>query len=267
MLEQDQVERIVEAALMAADQPLTLERLLALFGDDEADRQRVRDALSGLEARCLGRGFELKLVASGYRFQVRQELSPWISRMWEERPPRYSRALMETLALIAYKQPVTRGDIEEVRGVSVSSNIMRTLLERDWIRVVGYREVPGRPAIYATTKAFLDYFNLQSLDQLPPLAEIRALTEPHVEDLVHAGPEYAEGLTVELQADPVQEAWNRPDAVATRDSARVTNSADTTDTADAPGSAAKAGTANARAVAADDAPEPDFPAAGTPRQR
>jgi segregation and condensation protein B len=194
MLEQEQIVRIVEAALLASDQPLTVERLLGLFVDGEADRQQVRDALTTLGEACNDRGYELKQVASGYRFQVRQTLNPWISRMWEERPPRYSRALLETLALIAYKQPVTRGDIEDIRGVAVSSNIMRTLLERDWIRVVGYREVPGRPALYATTKAFLDYFNLQSLNDLPPMAEIRALTEPHVEDLIQAGPEYAEGL-------------------------------------------------------------------------
>jgi segregation and condensation protein B len=205
MLDHEQIVRIIEAALLAAEQPLAVDRLLALFDEGEADRQAIRDAVEALEQGCASRGYELKLVASGYRFQVRQELSPWISRLWDERPPRYSRAMMETLALIAYKQPVTRGDIEEVRGVAVSSNIMRTLLERDWIRVVGYREVPGRPAIYATTKAFLDYFNLRSLDELPPLAEIRALTEPHVDDLVQAGPEYAEGLlgdVPEAQADP-----------------------------------------------------------------
>lgn len=194
MMETEQVKRIVEAALLCADEPLTVDRLSRLFGEDESDRATVRDVLQTIEAECAPRGYELKRVASGYRFQARQDLSPWVSRLWDERPPRYSRALMETLALIAYKQPITRGDIEEVRGVSVSSNIVRTLLERDWVRVVGYREVPGRPAMYGTTKGFLDYFNLKSLDELPPLAEIRSLLEVHEDELVEAGPEYAEGL-------------------------------------------------------------------------
>ncbi len=197
MLEQDQIVRILEAALLTAEQPMSLDRLQGLFADDEADREMLKAALTQLDEACGDRGYELKKVASGYRLQVRQELSPWISRMFEEKPPRYSRALIETLALIAYRQPVTRGDIEDVRGVSVSSNIIRTLLEREWIRVIGYKEVPGRPAMYGTTKAFLDYFNLSSLDQLPPMAEVRALTEPHIEDLAEAGPEYAEGLTDE----------------------------------------------------------------------
>ena len=131
-----------------------------------------------LKKKSEHRGVELKKVASGYRYQVRQSLSVWVRRLWDEKPPRYSRALLETLALIAYKQPVTRGDIEQVRGVSVGQNIMRTLIEREWIRVVGQREVPGRPSMYGTTRAFLDYFNLKSLDELPPLAEIRALIEP-----------------------------------------------------------------------------------------
>ena len=136
-----------------------------------------------------------------------QSLATWIGRLWEEKPPRYSRALLETLALIAYRQPVTRGDIEQVRGVAVSSNIVRTLLERDWIRVVGFREVPGRPAMYGTTKGFLDYFNLKSLDELPPLAEVRALFEPVEQELEEAGPEYVDHpreieISVEEPAEP-----------------------------------------------------------------
>ena len=123
----------------------------------------------------------LKEVASGWRFQIREDLSDWVSRLWEEKPARYSRALLETLALIAYRQPVTRGEIEEVRGVSVSSNIIRTLLEREWVRVVGHRDVPGRPAMYATTKTFLDYFNLKTLDELPALSEIRDLDKINAE--------------------------------------------------------------------------------------
>ncbi len=182
----DKVKQIVEAALLAADEPLTVERFVKLFkrgelGAEEG-RKAVREALMRLTDEAEGRGYELKRVASGFRYQVRQELSPWVSRLWEEKPPRYSRALLETLALVAYKQPVTRGDIEQVRGVSVSPNIMRTLLERSWIRVVGQREVPGRPNLYATTRAFLDYFNLTSLEQLPPLAEIKAMIEPILVD-------------------------------------------------------------------------------------
>lgn len=176
------LKQIVEAALMAADEPLTVDQLAKLFAhgelDSEAGRAQIRDTLATLEAETEGRGYELKRVASGYRYQVRQELSEWVSRLWDEKPPRYSRALLETLALIAYKQPVTRGDIEAVRGVAVSQNIMRTLLERGWIRVVGQREVPGRPSLYGTTRAFLDYFDLRSLDQLPPLNEIRSMVEP-----------------------------------------------------------------------------------------
>lgn len=186
MIDFDKVKQIVEAGLLAADEPLTVERFVKLFkrgemGREEA-RKSVREALQMLTDESQGRGYELKRVASGYRYQVRQELSPWISRLWEEKPPRYSRALLETLALVAYKQPVTRGDIEQVRGVAVSPNIMRTLLERGWVRVVGRREVPGHPNMYGTTRAFLDYFNLTTLEQLPPLAEIRSMIEPMVVD-------------------------------------------------------------------------------------
>ena len=166
------LRQIIEGAIFAADSPLTLEKILSLFEGDQPTREQVRDTLEKIEESCTERGFELKKVASGYRFQVRQEYSKWVNRLWDEKPQRYSRALLETLALIAYKQPITRGDIEEVRGVAVSTNIMRTLLERDWIRVVGHRDVPGRPATYATTKNFLDYFNLSHLDELPDLSEV-----------------------------------------------------------------------------------------------
>ncbi|MCY4565009.1 MAG: SMC-Scp complex subunit ScpB [Gammaproteobacteria bacterium] len=176
------LKQIVEGALMAADEPLSVDRLVKLFRRGELDpaegRQQIREALRELGEDATGRGYELKRVASGFRFQVRSELSEWIGRLWEEKPPRYSRALLETLALIAYKQPVTRGDIEQVRGVAVSQNIVRTLLERGWVRVVGQRETPGRPNLYGTTRAFLDYFNLQKLDELPPLEEIRSMIEP-----------------------------------------------------------------------------------------
>jgi segregation and condensation protein B len=178
----EQVGQIVEAALLAAEGPLTVENLYKLFVEgelpEENGRKQIRDALTSLEAACEQRGIELIRVASGYRYQAKQDLSPWVSRLWDEKPSRYTRALLETLALVAYKQPVTRGDIEQIRGVGVSQNIMRTLLERDWIRVLGRREAPGRPSLYGTTKTFLDYFNLSNLNQLPPLEEIRALIEP-----------------------------------------------------------------------------------------
>ena len=182
VLTEEKIGQIIEAALLAADGPLTVENLFKLFADgeleDENGRKQIRDVLTALEEACGDRGVELIRVASGYRYQAKQDLSAWVSRLWEEKPPRYTRALLETLALVAYKQPVTRGDIEQIRGVGVSQNIMRTLLERDWMRVVGQREAPGRPSLYATTKTFLDYFNLNNLDQLPPLEEIRALIEP-----------------------------------------------------------------------------------------
>ena len=175
MGDHDLVE-ILEGALLAADEPLTKKQLAQLF--DELDRPAASDITTELEevsSRCDGRGFELAEVASGFRFQVRQHLSPWVSKLWVERPPRYSRALLETLSLIAYRQPITRGEIEDIRGVAVSSNIMKSLLERDWVKVVGHRDVPGKPAMYATTRGFLDYFNLKSLDQLPPLADVKDL--------------------------------------------------------------------------------------------
>lgn len=181
-LNDDQIQQIIEAALLAAEGPLTVDNLFRLFEmgelDEEEGRKQIRTALQSLEDNCANRGVVLQKVASGYRYQTRQDLSRWVSRLWEEKPPRYTRALLETLALVAYKQPVTRGDIEQVRGVSVSQNIMRTLLERDWIRVVGQREAPGRPSMYGTTKAFLDYFNLNKLDDLPPMEEIKAMIEP-----------------------------------------------------------------------------------------
>lgn len=175
MGDHDLVE-IIEGALLAAGEPLSKKQLAQLF--DELDRPSTSDitaALAEVAERCDGRGFELAEVASGFRFQVRQNLSPWVSKLWVERPVRYSRALLETLSLIAYLQPITRGEIEDIRGVAVSSNIMKSLLEREWVKVVGHRDVPGKPAMYATTREFLDYFNLKSLDQLPPLANVKDL--------------------------------------------------------------------------------------------
>ncbi len=176
--EQPELHLILEGALMASDKPLTIEQLALLFPENERpDGNEIREALVTITDACENRGFELKQVASGFRFQVKQELAPWVSRLWEEKPQRYTRAMLETLALIAYRQPITRGEIEEVRGVSVSSSIIRTLQEREWVRVVGHRDVPGRPAMFATTRQFLDYFNLENLNELPSLSEIKDLEE------------------------------------------------------------------------------------------
>ena len=174
---------LLEAFLLASGKPQSMERLFELFEEGERPEAPVfKKALAILAKSCDGRAFELKEVASGYRLQIREKFSPWVGRLWEERPQRYSRAMLETMALIAYRQPITRGEIEDVRGVAVNSNIVKTLLEREWIRVVGYRDVPGKPAMFATTKAFLDHFNLKNLDDLPPLAELRELEpEPMLE--------------------------------------------------------------------------------------
>jgi len=166
--------QVIEGALMAAGAPLTVVRIAELFDEGaRPDNTDIREALKEVAERCEGRGFEVVEVAGGFRYQVRQSLSTWVARLWQERPQKYSRAMLETLALIAYRQPITRGEIEEIRGVAVSSSIIKTLHEREWVRVVGHRDVPGRPAMYATTRVFLDYFNLKTLDQLPALAEIR----------------------------------------------------------------------------------------------
>jgi len=182
-MEIKKLKNILEAVLLASERSLTVIQLEGLFELDEErpTRDEIRQALHEMEADFEPRGFELKHVASGFRLQVKQEFSTWVGRLWEEKPARYTRALLETMALIAYRQPVTRGEIEEVRGVSVSSNIIKTLLERDWIKVLGHKDVPGKPTLYGTTKEFLDYFNLQKLDQLPTLAEIKDLDSIHPE--------------------------------------------------------------------------------------
>ncbi len=174
----DLLKRILEAALLAAPQPLTVAQLTDLFGEGEAPpADDIRRALLALQEDSASRGVELVEVASGFRYQVRAEVYPHISRLWAEKPARYSRALLETLALIAYRQPITRGEIEAIRGVAVNSQIIRTLEEREWIRVVGHRDVPGKPALFGTTRTFLDYFNLKSLDQLPPLSALQELPD------------------------------------------------------------------------------------------
>jgi segregation and condensation protein B len=175
-MEFTRIKRVVEGLLHAADRPLSINEIHALFAEDEVPaKDDIRKAVAELQAEYGDRGFELVQVASGFRIQVRQEIEPWISRLWEEKPPRYTRALLETLALIAYRQPITRGEIEDIRGVSVSSNIIKTLQERNWVRVLGHKDVPGRPAMYGTTRQFLDYFNLKSLSELPSLTDIKDL--------------------------------------------------------------------------------------------
>ena len=181
-MEISEIKHVVEAALLGAGRPLSLDQLGELFsaGSENVERGMLRTALEELGKDYHGRGIELKEVASGYRIQIRPSMTARLAPIWEQRAPRYSRAMLETLALIAYRQPVTRGEIEEVRGVSVSTNMVRTLLERGWIRVVGRRDVPGRPALYATTREFLDYFGLKKLDDLPPLSEIKDLDDLNV---------------------------------------------------------------------------------------
>jgi len=187
-MERNEIKHVLEAAMLAAGRPLALDQLRSLFGAEQPpERAELRAALDELQADYAGRGIMVNEVASGFRIEVRPAMAPWLGRLWEERPPRYSRALMETLAIVAYRQPVTRGDVEQVRGVVVTTNIMRTLMERGWIKVVGYRDVPGKPAMYGTTREFLDYFGLRHLEDLPPLAEIRDL------DCLTAQLELAEG--------------------------------------------------------------------------
>jgi len=212
-----ELKHVIEAALLAAGEPLSIDRLRGLYPEGrEPDRQVVREALAELDNDYSERGIEIKEVASGFRIQVRQAMSPWVSLLWEERPSRYSRALLETLAIIAYRQPITRSEIEEVRGVSVSTTIMRTLQERGWVRVVGHRDVPGRPAMLATTRSFLDYFNLKSLDELPSLMAVRNLDE-HPELDLKFPEETAEaggvaGGESQAREDETGDAVSAPDA-------------------------------------------------------
>jgi len=176
MISIEQLQNILEAAMMVAGRPLSLLQMQKLFDEGhEPELADIKNALQALTERYANSGIELKEIASGYQFQARTSFSPWLSKLWEERPQKYSRALLETLALIAYRQPITRAEIEDIRGVTVSSHITKTLLEREWIRVIGYRDVPGKPALYGTTKAFLDHFNLKTLDELPILSELNDL--------------------------------------------------------------------------------------------
>ena len=198
-MEAIEIKHFVEAALLAAGRPLNIDQLKGLFdGRTAPEKAEIRTAIATLNEEYEDRGIVISEVASGFRMQVKSTMADRLHKLWEDRPPRYSRALFETLALIAYRQPITRGDIEEIRGVSVSSNIVRQLLERDWVRVVGHRDVPGRPAMFGTTKGFLDYFSLKKLDDLPPLADLSdweslrvQLNLPEVEDQSETGAEEA----------------------------------------------------------------------------
>lgn len=208
-----QLKRILESLILASSTPLSLDRMLAVFPENQQpERDALRKALEELAEDYTATSMELKEVSSGFRFQVRKEFAEWVSKLWEEKPARYSRALLETLALVAYKQPITRGEIEKIRGVSVNTQIMKTLLERDWVTIVGHRDVPGKPAIYATTRQFLDYFNLKSLNDLPPLAEIRDL------DLINGELEFPGEADMSDAADAEdKEADVKPDNTSDQD--------------------------------------------------
>ena len=214
------ITRIIEAALLAAQRPLSFAQLAELFADEPSvTKETLAQAIEALQGACAERGVELVEVASGFRYQVRGDVQPWVSRLWMERQVKYTRATLETLALIAYRQPITRGEIEQVRGVAVNTNTIKTLEEREWIRVVGHRDVPGKPALYGTTRTFLDYFGLKSLDQLPPLAEIGEIAELDPELPFEAAPTVAiieMGTEVEIEAtaeddDHEHDADNAPE--------------------------------------------------------
>ncbi len=240
-LDKQLLRQVIEGALLAAGQPLSRDKLLSLFAEDESgpEKEDIQAALEEIQADCEGRGFELQEVGSGWRFQVRSHTAPWVNRLWDEKPQKYSRALLETLALIAYRQPITRGDIEEIRGVAVSSHIIKTLSERDWIKVVGHRDVPGRPSLYATTRQFLDYFNLKSLEELPSLGELQDL----------------DSLNNEL--DWGDASANPPAAVESTESAAEQTSDETRVVADEAGKEDEADKAEAPVAAAEPELDPD----------
>ena len=190
--------QIIEAALLSASRPLSIEEIQRLFPTDQTpSKEDIKETLNEIEDLCAKRGVELKRVSSGYRMQVKQSLSVYIAKLWEEKPQRYSKATLETLALIAYRQPITRGEIEQIRGVSVGTQLIRGILERGWIKIVGQRDVPGRPSLYATTKEFLDYFGLQHLRELPGLPDL-----PDIDSLDMELPLEEEQKEVESQSDP-----------------------------------------------------------------
>jgi len=223
-MSQKKIKNIVEAALMISTQPLSIKRLMNLFEEDKTlqpNRDNIKKAIIDLQKDFEGRGVNLVEVASGFRFQADDEYADWINHLFDERPPRYSRALLETLSIIAYRQPVTRGEIEDIRGVSVSGTITKTLLEREWIKVVGHRDVPGRPELLATTKSFLDYFNLKKLSDLPPLEDIK--------DFDSINPDLFDALEKELGKDNNQ---TDDETTSVIDSEDVMTTEDTDDVAE-----------------------------------
>ncbi len=208
-----QLKKIIEGAILAAGEALSVQKIQSLFvGGDVPEKETIIEVIQQISESCEGRGFSLVEVASGWRFRVNEELSQWVNRLWDERPQKYSRALLETLSLVAYRQPLTRGDIEEVRGVAVSSHIIKTLTEREWVKVVGHRDVPGRPALYATTRVFLDYFNLKSLDELPILSDLK-----DIESL---------NQTLEFEGGPVAETKGEEGETASSEPAGEVDGAD-----------------------------------------
>ena len=207
-----EIKRIVEAIIFAANRPMTVKQIQQVFPEiEQPELIEILGAIESITEDYRDRPIELKHVASGYRFQVRQELARWVSRLFEEKPPRYSRALLETLAIIAYRQPVTRGDIEDIRGVSVSTSIIQTLLEREWVKVVAHKEAPGRPSLYGTTKQFLDYFNITDLNNLPTLQEIQGL-DLSLDNPQYIAQEESEKQTPDEKDDSTQAAiYNQED--------------------------------------------------------
>jgi segregation and condensation protein B len=198
----EQLQNIIEAALMVAGRPLTIANIQKLFDENaEPNAQEIRTAIQALNERYTNSAIELREVASGFQFQAKTDYAPWLSRLWEERPPRYSRAFLETLALIAYRQPITRAEVEEIRGVAVNSAIIKTLMEREWVRIMGYKDVPGKPALLGTTKAFLDHFNLKSLDELPTLAELKDLDSQEAKLQIQLELQHTEAAPEGISAD------------------------------------------------------------------
>lgn len=242
-MEQKEIKYFIEAALLAAGRPLSIDQLNDLFdGRSAVEKAELRAAIADLNEEYEERGIVISEVASGFRMQIREAMVDRLQKLWEERSPRYSRALFETLALIAYRQPITRGEIEEVRGVSVSSNIVRTLMERDWVRVVGHRDVPGRPEMFGTTKIFLDYFGLKKLDDLPPLADLSdweslrvQLNLPDVEETSEVTPGGADGFEVPVLYPETEAGSNDDDSGedSEEDAAAAADASDAEDAFDA----------------------------------
>ncbi len=251
-MDQQEIKHFIEAALLAAGRPLNIDQLKGLFdGRMAPEKSEIRQAIADLNTEYEERGIVISEVASGFRMQVKAAMADRLGKLWEEKPPRYSRALFETLALVAYRQPITRGEIEEIRGVSVSPNIVRQLLERDWVRVVGHRDVPGRPEMFGTTKSFLDYFGLKKLDDLPPLADLADWESLRVQLNLPEVEKSGEADIPELTADDIATPEKTADDDTERDVPAEGEAADVpvlypegrdpgeTEAVDAPGSSAE----------------------------